>query len=234
MRTHVLSALIACLVCKANAQTTLYDGFDGGPPVFHERWGYYGECTSWMDYTESNGMLHVTRMQYPICKETVWWSGNPELYDTTQGFEMSVRVGWEDKPGRFTFQNAIGGFGVAGYIDAGPGGVSAVIRERGGNIISSGSMSAPRSGFFTLRITRHGALVKTYFEDMLICQGTTNLVRDNEQVWIGFYAPNDQVQMGYHVDWAEGHPVPEPATIVVLVIGTASLTMQRKRASQRL
>jgi hypothetical protein len=212
-------------------QQSFFDSFDDQGLL---NWGWYMECVSSIDYSVSNSMLHVTKMNYPICKETVWLVGRPNLFDTTQGFEMSVRVGWEDKPGRFTFKNALGSGGTVAYLDAGPGGVSAVIRERGGDIISSGSVSAPRSGFFTLKITRYGGLVKTYFESTLICEGVTNLVRDSEQLWIGFYAPNDQVQMGYHVDWAEGHPVPEPATIVVLVIGTASLAMRRKRASQRL
>jgi len=215
---------------SAFGQQSFFEDFNGPG---RGSWGLMTECASDFVWTVSDSMLHVTQMKYPYCRETVWLAGIPNLFDTTEGFEMSVRVGWEDKPGRFTFQNAIGGFGVAGYIDAGPGGVSAVIRERGGHIVSSGSVSAPRSGFFTLKITRHGALVKTYFEDMLICQGTTNLVRDNEQVWIGFYAPNDQVQMGYHVDWAEGHPVPEPASLSALGIGAIALMLTRRRRRRR-
>ena len=229
MRYFLLSSLCG-LVCTGLPQQSFYEDFPGPG---RGSWGLITECASDFVWTVSDSMLHVTQMKYPNCKETVWLAGIPNLFDTTQGFEMSVRVGWEDKPGRFTFKAALGSANPpTARMDAGPGGVTSIVYNRDG-IVSQGSVSAPRSGFFTLKIQRYGSVVKTFFDDTLVAEGITDIFRDNTQVWIGFYAPNDQVQMGYHVDWAEGHPVPEPASRSALGIGAIAVMLTRRRRRRR-
>ena len=225
MRTYLLLTAVAASAC---AHAYFRDDFDQNN--LFSNWGARVECGSFIKYNIENGMLHVTGMEYPFCRETVILGSKP-YQATPDPFKVSVRVGWEDLEGGFVFGVAQGGvsevFAANMYAFPGWAGVS-----------NGPSVPAPREGFITLAIEREKRPGNTnyyryYVDGALIHEALNTIQRDDYfKLYIGFGAPSQYSPMSFYVDWAEF--VPEPTSLSALALGAGALALRRRKRTRHL
>lgn len=224
MRKYVLILAIAMPLAAA---AQFFDHFEGNELAGH--WRFFSEGTQW-EYNVSDSVLNVTRLYGgPNPQQAYLYARLEPLAD----FEMTALVGWDEAEFQRLQVIVLRGAGFPAYESLGgfvyetrPSWETPLVTA---GFVGGGSSSvpAPRSGMHEFRMARTGDSMTAYFDGQLVHEASGILT--DEALWIMFeFVSDDDWQFApLHVDMIQ--LVPEPATFVILGIGTIWAITRRRR-----